>query len=242
VGGPAVEQSAVGPPSFLELTCDCGKGPFKSKAGLVSHKRWCNKKNPDAQATNQKPRPIKIDAAYSRSDATEGAQRAKAALIGDPAALEGAASGDVRSIGKIVSRLSQGHVGVPEIGALACETALPPPLKETEYVALCAVWGDEALDIPPNMLKFLVTASIFGPRLLTHETIGPAIKRGAAKLAARFGIGAPEEPAPAPAPAYRPPPPVAAAAPVAPAPAPPTNNKPTLGRDEPEPSPAWADV
>jgi hypothetical protein len=239
-----VEQSAVGPPSFLELTCDCGKGPFKSKAGLVSHKRWCDKKKPDDQTENQKPRPIKIDAAYSRSDATEGAQRAKAALIGDREALEGAVSGDARSIGKIVSRLSQGHVGVPEIGALACETALPPPLKEAEYVALCAVWGDEALDIPPNALKFLVTASIFGPRLLTHETIGPAIKRGAAKLAARFGIGEKEEPAPAPAPAYRPPPPptVAAAAPVAPAPAPPTNNKPTLGRDEPEPSPAWADV
>ena len=243
-----MEQSAVGPPSFAELTCpDCDKGPFKSKAGLVSHRRWCGEKKTTAAEPEQtggpkKPTPIKIDSAFARSTASDGAERAKAALIGDPAALDGAIAGDARSVGKIVSRLSQGHVGIPEIGALACETALPPPLKEAEYVALCAVWGDEALDIPPNMLKFLVTASIFGPRLFAHETIGPALKNGATRLAQRIGLSPAPEPV-APLPIRRPvaaaPP---AAAPPAPAPpAPPTNNKPGR-RDEPEPDPSWADV
>ena len=230
-------EQFTGGPSFI---CDgCTKGPFKSKAGLVSHQRWCKAVQDSAPAaTDEKPQAIRLDTAFSRSTAGEGAQRAKAALVGDPKALQGAMDGDARSVGKIVSRLSQGHVGVPEIGALACETALPPPLKEAEYAALCAVWGDEALDIPPNVLKLLVTASIFGPRLLAHESIGPAIKNGAAKIGRKLGL-VEEEPAQLPARPARSAP-VAAAAPPAP-----TNNKPPAKpkQDAPlDPSPAWEQI
>ncbi len=165
---------------------------------------------------------IPIASAYSKTDPKEGAERAKAALIGDPKTLQAAADGDVRSVGKLVGRLSQGHVGIPELGALACETALPPPLQDAEYAALCAVWGEDALDIPPNLLKFLVTASIFGPRLLTHETIGPKLRELGDRAAQRFGLGGEPEKKPAPA---------IVARPAKPAPAPPTNNKP-----EPEPA------
>lgn len=247
VATPAEQLAGVA--SFL--TCEhCGKGPFKSRAGLVSHQRWCKAAQESAPAAPPapaapaaKPQAIKIDQAFARSTPQEGAERAKAALIGDKAALQGAAEGDARSIGKLVARLGQGHVGVPEIGALACETALPPPLKDAEYTALCAVWGDDALDIPPNMLKFLVTASIFGPRLLAHESIGPAIKAGATKIGQRFGLVAsdPAPPPPLPRRPPPPPPPVAAATPPPP-PKEPTNNKPKRPRDEPEPVATWGEI
>ena len=185
---PADVSASAGPPSADELVCDkCGGGPYKSRAGLVSHARWCT--GAQKRRVRKKPRPISLDDAYrAPATATEAAERAKAALIGDPEALDGASRGEPRAVGKLVSRLAQGRVGVPELGALACETALPPPLKDTEYTALCAVWGEDSLDIPPNVLKFLVTVSIFGPRVASHETLGPALKKLATRIGEQTGL------------------------------------------------------
>ncbi len=201
--GAAADALAVAAPS--SFVCQyCGKGPFKSRAGLASHERWCKAK-PKAEKAEQtldpvatpetpdRPKPVKLESLYSPepqrpATAVHAAQAAQDAITGDPELLESAAGGDLKSAGKLIGRLSAGKVGVPELSALACQTALPPPLAETEYQALCAVWGDDDLDIPPGVLKFLVTASIFGPRLMQHPQIGPSISSLGKRLAERAGL------------------------------------------------------
>ena len=208
--GAATEALAVAAPS--SFVCKyCGKGPFKSRAGLASHERWCKAKPKADKAgealgpvsppeTPDRPKPVKLESLYSPepqrpATAAHAAQAAQDAIIGDPELLESAAGGDLKSAGKLIGRLSAGKVGVPELSALACQTALPPPLAETEYQALCAVWGEDDLDIPPGVLKFLVTASIFGPRLMQHPQIGPSISSLGKRLAERAGLIEQEKPA-----------------------------------------------
>jgi len=141
-----------------------------------------------------------------------------------------AAGGGPVGMAALLVRLQRGQIGIPELSAVACEHMIPPPLKDSEYQSLVAVWGDEALDLPPNLVKGLVTAAILGPRIWDHETMGPPLRHFVARLSGgMFGqlaeepepenLARPAQP-PAPKPEPEPTPPTNGAAPPEPPDAP----------------------
>lgn len=241
---PVLPEPEPPPPPPKKKTHACGwcGREFKSGPSLGGHKKNCPKRPPGgakadkarkktsderketaetAQPANPRPAPIPLGDAFSgapkipeRRSADQAAQDAGEAVAHGLQDMDRVGH-NAAGFATLMLRLQRGKVGVPELSALACKTALPPPLDDDEYQMLCAVWGDDAIDIPPNLLKALVTGSIFLPRLLEHETFGPQLKKLGSRMFGKLFGEPEEEPAPATVarPAAPPPPPPPAAQP-----------------------------
>ena len=163
-------QRLVTPDPELSHSCSwCGRG-FKSGPALGGHKKNCPKrpeggaaaeKKAKKQAKKQRPAgdpvdparawrppPRRAGAAPAAAAPTPGAAAAAAAAaaresLEDGAQHVAAAGGGIPGMARLVGRLQEGKVGVPELSALACESNLPPPLKPAEYAALVGVWASQ---------------------------------------------------------------------------------------------------
>ena len=186
---------------------DCGR-TFAKKQSLGGHRSRC-KVRLAGGAPAAAPVPLEAwtaAAAEERganpaSSATQAASRAEAALRG---------SSPDAGAPEILARLARGNVGVPEVIALACLRAFPPELEDAEYRALCAIYSD-GLELPPWVLKIVVTGAIIGPRIAAHPTVGPWIRAQLVPSSAAAPAAKPRAVAPAPAPVSSSPPPAAAA-------------------------------
>jgi hypothetical protein len=196
------KKAYSGPPVDCEW---CGKR-CKNPGGLGSHKRHC-KKRPDAGKVKPAP-PMPPPRKLDEWTAAEGAEKAEALID----SVTGADGGVV----EVIARMDAAEVGVPDLIALVCLRALPPPLSNEEYAALRMAWKDNKVAIPPWLMTVLVTLAVLGPRAASHPVAGPWLRKQLLGTAGDESAPEPEPivpPAPRPAPAPEPtPPPKAAAA------------------------------
>lgn len=161
----AKRHAYTGPPVDCE---HCGRR-FKNPGGLGAHKRFCKA----APAAKVKPAPapappIKLDEWLADQTPEEGAQRA-AAVVDEVAAKDG-------GVVEVIARMEAAEVGIPDLIALVCLRALPPPLSDAEYAALRVAWKDSQLAIPPWLMTLMVTLAVIGPRAMMHPQLGPWIR------------------------------------------------------------------
>ena len=152
----------------------CGK-ICKSKGGLVRHQQSCKARPADipppvgrraAAAASAPPLPPakKLD----QWTATEGAERA--------AAMVDAVSEDGGTVVDVMARMTAEEVGVPDLIALVCLRALPPPLSDEEYQALRMAYRDRGVQLPPWLMTLVVTLAVLGPRVAAHPVAGPWLR------------------------------------------------------------------
>jgi hypothetical protein len=211
VSKPDKRRSGIytGPP----IPCQYCDKPCKNPGGKARHEKHC-KARPSASGKVVPPTPPpppeppkKLDDFLSET-AADGAARA-ASLIDD---VSGAGGGVVETI----ARMDAAEVGVPDLIALVCLRALPPPLTDAEYASLRMAWRDNKVAIPPWLMTLLVTLAVLGPRAVMHPVVGPWLREkliGPSEKAAQAAAGGPfdftqtSEPIVTPPPKPEPPPP-----------------------------------
>ena len=75
-----------------------------------------------------------------------------------------------------MARMSAEEVGVPDLIALVCLRALPPPLSDEEYQALRMAYRDRGVQLPPWLMTLVVTLAVLGPRVAAHPVAGPWLR------------------------------------------------------------------
>jgi hypothetical protein len=219
VAGSSSPSAAAGPPSS-GYTCEwCGK-VCKKKGGLVRHQQSCKARpahipapvgrraRAKAADIDPPPRssapeaPLPPPKRLNEWTATEGAARA-AAMVDDVSAEGG-------SVVDVMARMDAEQVGVPDLIALVCLRALPPPLSDEEYQALRMAYRDRGVKLPPWLMTLVVTLAVLGPRVAAHPVAGPWLreqlvgKRTEKKRAAVVTPPPPPPPPPPPKPSPEP--------------------------------------
>jgi len=187
---PAPPSAGPAPAGF---SCEwCGKS-CKSKGALVRHKQACKArpahipppvgrrkraKMAEAKAAPPPPRPASTNSDEGQPlpkpkrldewSAEEGAERA--ARMVDEVSAEGG------SVVDVMARMDAGTVGVPDLIALVCLRALPPPLTDEEYSALRMAYKDREVKLPPWLMTLVVTLAVLGPRVAAHPVAGPWLR------------------------------------------------------------------
>lgn len=157
--------------------CDwCGKR-VKGAGPFARHRKACKKRPKDAEPAKPAPKvrqdktPPEDFAEPKKLDdwtAEQAAQRA--AKMVDEVAAEGGTVVDV------MARMDAGQVGVPDLIALVCLRALPPPLSDQEYEALRMAYRERNITLPPWLMTLVVTMAVLGPRVAAHPVAGPWLR------------------------------------------------------------------
>jgi len=184
---PAPPSAGPVPAGFSCEWCD---KTCKSKGALVRHKQACKARPAHIPApvgrrkkakTDEAPPPPRPAPASSDEDrplpkpqrldewsAEEGADRA--ARMVDEVSAEGG------SVVDVMARMDAGAVGIPDLIALVCLRALPPPLTDEEYSALRMAYKDREVKLPPWLMTLVVTLAVLGPRVAAHPVAGPWLR------------------------------------------------------------------
>ena len=172
---PSIPSVSAGLASF---GCDWCSKTCKSKGGLVRHQQSCKARPADipapvgrraaATAAESSAPPLPPPKRLDEWTATDGAARA-ASMVDD-------VSADGGTVVDVMARMSAEEVGVPDLIALVCLRALPPPLSDEEYQALRMAYRDRGVQLPPWLMTLVVTLAVLGPRVASHPVAGPWLR------------------------------------------------------------------
>lgn len=204
----------------MRFECErCGK-VCKNPGAFGRHKKSCDRKAAENAAVKTLRSEVPDrDSAQLRQDSHSGADKPlpKARAFDEwRTAAEGADAaeklvGESGSVVEVIAKMEADSVGIPDMIALVCLRALPPPLSDDEYRMLRVAYKDNEITIPPWLMTVLITLAVLGPRSLAHPQLGPWLRE---KLTGSSGEDeAPARPAPPPPIVTPAPPPAAAAAP-----------------------------
>lgn len=213
---PVVAASTAPPPAspgggVRRFVCErCGK-VCKNPGAFGRHKKSCDRKAAEAAAVHGLRSEVPDrDTPQLQESAQPGDTKplpASRAFDEWRTAAEGADAaegliGDSGSVVEVIAKMEADSVGIPDMIALVCLRALPPPLSDDEYRMLRVAYKDNEITISPWLMTALITLAVLGPRSLAHPQLGPWIRE---KLTGSDGSDV--APAAAAAPANPPPPP-----------------------------------
>lgn len=210
-----VKAAAATPPvaAAVPFKCEtCGR-VSKNAGGHARHTKSCKRKALERAAIAQISAPPATPAKPVPADDPLPPPRAfdewRTAAAGAAAAEAAVAGAD--NVVDVISRLEADKVGIPDLIALVCLRALPPPLTDSEYAMLRVAYQDQDVTIPPWLLTVVITLAVLGPRVAGHPVYGPWLRE---KLVGEPVAAVTSSPRPAPPP----PPPIVTPPPVDPPP------------------------